>query len=107
LYYQRSYTRVAGLLGVSSAAGGTLTEDQLEKLRRRIQKKLKSSTTIEFNRTLWGWNYGFDYAPSGYRLHASHQQIHQQFALIPAEIPWPRMRASCRRMRAGIWLAIS
>jgi len=87
LYYQRSYTRVAGLLGVSSASGGTVTEDQLEKLRRRIQKKLKSSTGIEFNRSLWGWNYGFDYAPSGYRLHASHQQIHQQYALIPAEIP--------------------
>ena len=42
---------------------------------------------IAFDRTLWGWNYGFDYAPSGYRLHASHQQIHQQFALIPTEVP--------------------
>ena len=36
---------------------------------------------------MWGWNYGFDYAPSGYRLHASHQQIHQQYALIPEHVP--------------------
>ena len=36
---------------------------------------------------MWGWNYGFDYAPSGYRLHASHQQIHQQYALIPEKVP--------------------
>ena len=36
--------------------------------------------------TLWGWNFGFDYAPSGYRLHASHQQVHQQYAMIPATV---------------------
>ena len=36
--------------------------------------------------TLWGWNFGFDYAPSGYRLHASHQQIHQQYAMIPDSV---------------------
>ena len=41
------------------------------------------------DRTLWGWNYGFDYAPSGYRLHASHQQIHQQYALIPSTVRLP------------------
>jgi hypothetical protein len=35
---------------------------------------------------LWGWNYGFDFAASGYRLHASHQQIHQQYAMVPKEI---------------------
>ena len=88
LYYQRSYTRLAALLGMPSAAGRqALSENQLERLRRRIQKELQKNTTIDFNRTLWGWNFGFDYAPSGYRLHASHQQIHQQFALIPAEVP--------------------
>ena len=88
LYYQRSYTRLAGLLGVPPVAGGrTLTGDELETLRLKIEAALKRDKKIDFNRTLWGWNYGFDYAPSGYRLHASHQQVHQQFALIPAEVP--------------------
>ena len=88
LYYQRSYTRLAALLGVPPVADRqTLTVDDLETLRLTIERALKKNKKIEFNRTLWGWNYGFDYAPSGYRLHASHQQIHQQFALIPATIP--------------------
>lgn len=88
LYYQRSYSRLAGLLGITPLAGGrTLTANELEKLRLKIQRALTGDKTIAFDRTLWGWNYGFDYAPSGYRLHASHQQIHQQFALIPTEVP--------------------
>ena len=88
LYYQRSYTRLAALLGVASAPGRqTLTENQLEPMRQGILAALQKNTAIDFNRTLWGWNFGFDFAPSGYRLHASHQQIHQQFALIPAEVP--------------------
>jgi len=88
LFYQRTYTRMAGLLGLPPVADGrTLTDEALETLRRRIIRRLKTNPAIAFNRTLWGWNFGFDYAPSGYRLHASHQQIHQQFALIPAEIP--------------------
>jgi hypothetical protein len=88
LYYQRTYTRLAGLLDLPPVAcGRTLTDDELESLRGSIQKRVRSRATIEFNRTLWGWNYGFDYAPSGYRLHASHQQTHQQFALIPTEVP--------------------
>ena len=88
LYYQRSYSRLADLLGVPPVSGGrTLTVDELETLRLSIQKALIGDKTIAFDRTLWGWNYGFDYAPSGYRLHASHQQIHQQFALIPTEVP--------------------
>ncbi len=87
LYYQRSYTRLAGLLEVSPVATErTLTGDELEVLRLTIERRLKRNKKIGFNRTLWGWNYGFDYAPSGYRLHASHQQIHQQFALIPTEV---------------------
>jgi hypothetical protein len=88
LYYQRSYTRLAGLLDVPPVSGGgALTGDELERVRLKIKAKLKKNKKIDFDRTLWGWNYGFDYAPSGYRLHASHQQIHQQFALIPTEVP--------------------
>jgi hypothetical protein len=33
--------------------------------------------------TLWGWNFGYDFSGSGYRLHASHQMIHQQYAMVP------------------------
>jgi hypothetical protein len=88
LYYQRSYSRLAGMLGLPPVASRrTLAVDELEILRLGIQKALMGDKTIAFDRTLWGWNYGFDYAPSGYRLHASHQQIHQQFALIPTEVP--------------------
>jgi hypothetical protein len=36
--------------------------------------------------TLWGWNFGFDFAPSLYRLHASHQQVHHQYAMVPASV---------------------
>lgn len=88
LYYQRTYTRLADLVGVAPEADArTLTGNELESLRLKIAGELGRRDKIEFDRTLWGWNYGFDYAPSGYRLHASHQQIHQQFALIPAEVP--------------------
>jgi hypothetical protein len=88
LYYQRTYSRLAHLLGVPPVADGrSLTGDELERLRLKIQSELAENKTIAFNRTLWGWNYGFDFAPSGYRLHASHQQIHQQFAMIPTEVP--------------------
>jgi len=88
LYYQRSYSRLAGLLGVPPVANERpLTGDELEALRLKIQGELMENRSIGFNRTLWGWNYGFDFAPSGYRLHASHQQIHQQYALIPTEVP--------------------
>jgi hypothetical protein len=84
LYYQRSYMRMAGLLNLKPATDGlSLTQGELETLRKQIIEKIHGGQTVDFDRTLWGWNYGFDYAPSGYRLHASHQQIHQQYALIP------------------------
>ena len=84
LYYQRSYTRMAGLLNLSPVdANRSLTNGELETLRNAIMEKIHLGHRVDFNRTLWGWNYGFDYAPSGYRLHASHQQVHQQYALIP------------------------
>ncbi len=102
LYYQRSYSRFAALLGVAPVADGrTLTIGELEMLRLTILRALKKDQTIAFDRTLWGWNYGFDYAPSGYRLHASHQQIHQQFALIPAEVPLASDEGSLRAYACG------
>lgn len=88
LYYQRSYTRIAGMLDVPVVAERRgLTEEALELLRRRIRDRLEGTDRLAFDRTLWGWNYGFDYSPSRYRLHASHQQIHQQYAMIPHGVP--------------------
>ncbi len=88
LYYQRSYTRMAGQLDIEAVHDERpLTANELEALRKRIIEKIQHGREADFDRTLWGWNYGFDYAPSGYRLHASHQQIHQQYALIPETVP--------------------
>lgn len=87
LYYQRTYTRLAELTGGGPVeGGGPLSSDRLEAIRLTLLKRLSRSQDLAFDRTLWGWNFGFDYAPTGYRLHASHQQIHQQYALIPATI---------------------
>lgn len=90
LYYQRTYIRLARMLGIPiPARRESLDTEELEGLHREIRDVLARNDTvqIQFNSTLWGWNYGFDYAPSKYRLNASHQQIHQQYALIPARIP--------------------
>ena len=89
LYYQRTFLRMAEQLDLETpSARKTLTGLELEELRSIIVSRLKekSAVPLQFNATLWGWNYGFDFAPSLYRLHASHQQIHQQFAMLPAEI---------------------
>jgi len=90
LYYQRTYVRVAQELGLNSApSGGSLSVSELEALRGKIVAALRDGSAagkLDSTATLWGWNYGFDYAPSGYRLHASHQQIHQQYALVPAAV---------------------
>ncbi|MFP4452445.1 MAG: hypothetical protein ACLFNW_02575 [Desulfobacterales bacterium] len=87
LYYQRTYVRIAEDLGIKvKKEKEQLREDEIEDLRRRITDALadkKKRDRLVFNRTLWGWNYGFDFAPTKYRLHASHQQIHQQYAMIP------------------------
>ncbi len=88
LYYQRTYIRLAQQLGLNlPPMRQQIAVETLESLRQDIQKALADSSGqdhLAFNGSLWGWNFGFDYAPSHYRLHASHQQIHQQFALIPA-----------------------
>jgi hypothetical protein len=92
LYYQRTYVRLAEALDLPNLPRRKmLTPAALEKMRttlldRLSQKEIQSR--LPFCATLWGWNYGFDYAPSGYRLHASHQQIHQQHALVPAVLPF-------------------
>lgn len=88
LYYQRTYVRLAADLGIEAGSGGkSLSAGELESLRREIRRRLDQSEQPPFfDCTLWGWNYGFDFAPSHYRLNASHQQIHQQFALLPSAV---------------------
>ena len=81
LYYQRTYVRLAEALEIEVETP-IATDEHLEEIRERICAKLPRQSTT-FSATLWGWNFGFDYSSSGYRLHASHQQIHQQFAMIP------------------------
>lgn len=90
LYYQRTFVRLAQALGISTECERRcMAEEALESLRVQIVGALEAASkrdNLEFNRTLWGWNFGFDYAPSKYRLHASHQQIHQQYAMVPATV---------------------
>lgn len=87
LYYQRTYDRLAADLSIPALPRRRQADaDQLEKLRQEILTALAQGATPFFTATLWGWNYGFDFAPSGYRLNASHQMLHQQFALIPAQV---------------------
>ena len=89
LYYQRTYARFADLLGLDPPQRRErLTATELEELRQRITTALArpKARKLPFTASLWGWNFGYDFAASGYRLHASHQQIHQQFALLPGEV---------------------
>ena len=90
LYYQRTYIRLAEQLGVQmEIRKKCLTTRELEELRRKVVKELAGGdgkSTLNLDSTLWGWNYGFGFSASGYRLHASHQQIHQQFAMVPKEV---------------------
>ncbi|BCL60473.1 hypothetical protein DGMP_11660 [Desulfomarina profundi] len=86
LYYQRSFVRIAHALALASHnTRRKLNKEQLEELRKEIIHH-PDFPTLGVS-TLWGWNFGFDFAPSGYRLHASHQQIHQQYAMIPDTVP--------------------
>jgi hypothetical protein len=89
IYYQRTFVRLADQLGIAVAIRQrALTVPELENLRREVTREIsvQGRLSLRFDATLWGWNYGFDFAPSGYRLHASHQQIHQQFAMVPKEV---------------------
>ena len=86
LYYQRIYIRLAEQLGLDLPTEQQgLSPEQLEILRLKIQRALNTQDSASLA-TLWGWNFGFDFAASGYRLHASHQQIHQQYAMIPETV---------------------
>ena len=86
LYYQRVYITLARKLGLSVPERRTLPPEELEDLRLRILAH--PDLTAEHGATLWGWNYGYDFSASGYRLHASHQMIHQQYALVPDSAPY-------------------
>ncbi len=88
LYCQRICICLAAALGLPlPEVQRPLREDELEGLRKSLCVALSEGRRSDkISATLWGWNYGFDYAPSGYRLHASHQQIHQQYATLPAKI---------------------
>lgn len=94
LYYQRVYTQMALNLniahGIAQKEKNTLSVHELESLRQAVVKeiagRMEKGEELPYTATLWGWNYGFDFSPSGYRLHASHQQIHQQFAMIPPNV---------------------
>ncbi len=87
LYYQRSYERLAVDLGLTGFKGRRMASPaELESVRQHIVNTLANGAEPTFTATLWGWNYGFDFAASGYRLNASHQMLHQQFALIPAVV---------------------
>ncbi len=86
LYYQRTYIRLAEQLDLElPTAQQGLSPEDLESLRQKIEQAI-GVQDISSMATLWGWNFGFDFAPSGYRLHASHQQIHQQYAMIPETV---------------------
>ena len=90
LYYQRTFVRIARDLGMDHfTPRKAIAPADLETLRVSICERLADKNAcgaLGFNRTLWGWNFGFDFSPSGYRLHASHQQIHQQYAMIPSDV---------------------
>ena len=87
LYYQRSFVRLAKHLGLEiHTIPDNNSVEWLEHLRKHILQNLFDATNIDITATLWGWNFGFDYAPTSYRLHASHQQIHQQYSMLPQTV---------------------
>ncbi|MHB1350666.1 MAG: hypothetical protein ACYCYR_12420 [Desulfobulbaceae bacterium] len=87
LYYQRVYAALAQRLGIELPRRRTLQPEELENLRLRILGH--PELPAEHGTTLWGWNFGYDFSASGYRLHASHQMIHQQYALVPETVGSP------------------
>lgn len=89
LCYQRVYLSVARQLGIElPGERQCISGDDLEQLRMKVIEGIRDGIrgNLAFNASLWGWNFGYGYAQSGYRLHASHQQIHQQYAMIPRTV---------------------
>lgn len=87
LYYQRMYVTLAQRYGLDICCDSPLEEKDLENLRQQV---LKAANAAEDHPAcLWGWNYGYDFSPTGYRLHASHQMIHQQYAMVPELVTGP------------------
>ncbi len=85
LYYQRMIVVLAERFGINLALPKrSLTTDELESLRKKVLMAAEQSG--QHPATLWGWNFGYDFSGSGYRLHASHQMIHQQYALTPEAV---------------------
>ena len=85
VYYQRMVITLADQLGIRcSVQRRNLTLAELEELREKVLEKIKNLK--KHPATLWGWNFGYDFSGSGYRLHASHQMIHQQFAMVPGDV---------------------
>ncbi|SMC55985.1 hypothetical protein SAMN02746065_104156 [Desulfocicer vacuolatum DSM 3385] len=91
LCYQRIYVMLARQMGIDiPRTRQRISREELEKLRIKLMASIESmdsNNPLGFNGSLWGWNFGFSCSQSGYRLHASHQQIHQQYAMIPCEVP--------------------
>ncbi|WP_028581641.1 hypothetical protein [Desulfogranum japonicum] len=89
LYYQRAYAQTAMNLGVSlpEKRSERYTAIELEKLRKKILSIKNTLENVPNLATLWGWNFGYDFSGTGYRLHASHQMIHQQYAFIGESVP--------------------
>lgn len=86
LYYQRIFVTLAEQVGCLPPTGSqNLSSRELEALRLEVMAAMKRRP-VRRAATLWGWNFGYDISGSGYRLHGSHQQIHQQFAMVPESV---------------------
>ncbi len=90
LYYQRIYYQTALQLDLELPTRTHYSSQELEDLRLRIlsevDSRISDNLQVKNMATLWGWNFGFDYTPTNFRLHASHQQIHQQYSLLPEDV---------------------
>jgi hypothetical protein len=85
LYFQRMVVTLAGQLDIPvKSRRKSLANEELEELRLQVLEALRERDIHPA--TLWGWNFGYDFSGSGYRLHASHQMIHQQFAMVPETV---------------------
>ncbi len=87
LYYQRMYVTLAAQVGVEvPVRRRCLDGEELEDLRKKVLAAATAPGARPHTATLWGWNFGYDFSGSGCRLHASHQMIHQQYAMVPPEV---------------------